>query len=423
MYDWLIPIFIWFSSTGVTDYSPKDRQEYNMQVHATGSFEANSNALNADMLRFFMAGRFIDNGMKDRSLKRMKDMNRIGLDATVEFGFFHRPDSGFGKNWSYGIHVGQRYLFGGSFSKDAYQLGLYGNAPFAGQTLDLGGLHATYLSYQYLNLGFVKEFHGEKWHKSIGFGATYANANQFFSISAPRASIFTEQDGQYLDVDAQYAIHANDASKNKYFYPNGFGLAGSIEFSMTDRKRHAFHAKASNFGFMRFNSFSSNRSLDTNFVFEGVQIDNLFKVNGAFFTDVVDSLGNGLLGSRGTGARYMAMPGTVEIGYSYAAIPSKLFISALGDYCYFPGYVPRGTVRITGIPDPFVSISGALSYGGRGGFNAGIDLGFHFGYGWHFTLGTQSVQGIVAERLTSGLSGRFGLIKRFNKSKATTNPQ
>lgn len=417
MYDWLIPIFFWFSTTGVTDFSPKDRNDYRMQLTVGGSFETNSNAVSADMTRFFLAGRFIDSTMKDRSLKRMKDRNRLGMDITAEISFYHKPDSGFGKNWSYGITFGQRLLFGGAFSKDTYKLGLYGNAPFAGETLKLSGLDAAYMNYQYLSLGFVKEFPGTKWHKALGFGATYANANQFFSLKAPRAEVFTEATGQYLDLDAAYSMKQNDASKNKFFYPNGFGVGASLEFTMSDRKHHSFFIRANNIGFMRFNTFSSYRSLDTALTFNGVMVDNALKVNGQYVNNVLDSLARGFGGHTGSRPAYMMMPGSVSVGYTYAVLPEKFHITAMGNYTFFPGYVPQVSLRLSGMPDPFVSIAGTFSYGGWGGFNAGVDLGFHFGYGWHFTLGTQTLQGIIAERTTSGLSGRAGLIKRFGKTK------
>ena len=417
MYDWLIPIFIWFSATGTTDWNPQDRNDYKMQLALSGSFEANSNAVNAEMLRFFMAGRYIDSSMKNRSLDRMKKNNRLGMDISAEISFFHKPDSGFGKNWSYGITFGQRFLFGGAFSKDAYKLGLYGNAPYAGQTLDVSGLKAGYLNYQYLSLGFIKEFRGEKWHKALGFGATYANANQYFSLTIPRGELYTEPTGQYLNLNAAYQMSQSDASKNNYFYPNGFGVGASLEFTISDRKRHAFFARATNIGFMRFNSFSAHRSLDTSLTFNGVIIDNPLKVNGEFLNNTLDSLARGFGGNVGSKHRYMMMPGTVSLGYTYSIIPYKLHVTAMANYTFFPGYFPQFSLRLSGIPDPFVSVAGTFSYGGWGGFNGGIDLGFHFGDGWHFTLGTQTIQGIIAEKATSGLSGRVGLIKRFGKTK------
>lgn len=417
MYDWLIPIFFWFSTAGTTDWSPRDRQDYRMQLALNGSFETNSNAVNAEMIRFFLAGRYIDSSMKDRSLKRMKDNNRLGMDINAEISFFAKPDSGFGKNWSYGITFGQRLLFGGKFSKDAYKLGFYGNAPFAGQTLNAGGLNAAYLNYQYLSLGFVKEFKGQKWHKALGFGATYANANQFFSLKADRASLFTEETGQYLDADVNYEMKQNDASKNKFFYPNGFGVGGSLEFTMSDRKHHSFFIRATNIGFMRFNTFSSYRSLDTTLTFDGVHVDNALKVNGEYLNHTLDSLARDFGGNTGSRPAYMMMPGSISAGYTYAAIPEKLYITGMANYTFFPGYFPQFSVRVAGTPDPFVSVAGTFSYGGWGGFNGGVDLGFHFGEGWHLTIGTQTLQGIISERNTSGLSGRAGLIKRFGKSK------
>jgi len=413
MFDWLIPVFFWFSSAGTTDWSPADRNAYKMQLAARVSFETNSNAVNAEMIRFFLKGRYITDDMKNRSFKRLQPNNRLGLDVAGEVSFFHKPDSGFGKNWSYGITVGQRMLFGGEFSKDAYKLGFYGNAPYAGTTLDFSGLKSRFLNYQYITLGFVKEFEGTKWHKAFGFGVSAVNANQFFELNVPRGNLYTEAQGLELQLDGSYQLRQNDASKNKFFHPNGFGLAGTLEFRATDRKRHMITVRAANFGFLRFNRFSSSRSLDTSLTFNGLQIDNVFDINGQFFNNAVDSLGSRLAGTQKNGALLMAMPADFEVSYTYAILPQKFFIGASADYKYYPGYFPRFAVRLSGIPDPMVSVSGMVSYGGWGGFNAGVDLGFHLTHGWHFTLGTQTLQGIVAERISSGLSGRAGLTKRF----------
>lgn len=422
MFDWLIPVFFWFSTAGSTDYSPVDRNEYKMQLAARVNFETNSNAVNAEMLRFFMNGRYIYDEMKDRSLKRMKTNNRLGLDLGGEISFFHKPDSGLGKNWSYGITVGQKILFGGEFNRDAYKLGLYGNAPYAGTTLDFSGLKSRYLNYQYITLGFVKEFEGTKWHKAFGFGASAVNANQFFELNVPRGSLFTETDGLELQLDGNYQLRQNDGSKNKFFYPNGFGVAGSLEFRMTDRKRHMFTLRAANVGFLRFNKFSSERSLDTTFNFTGLQVNNVFDLNGNFFNNAADSLSSRLVGSSKSSAQFLPMPADFEISYTYAAIPTKLFVGASADYKYFPGYFPRFSVRVIGMPDQMITISGILSYGGWGGFNGGLDLAFHLTQGWHFTLGSHTLQGIIFERNTSGLSFRAGLTKRFGKRDKTQAP-
>lgn len=418
MFDWLIPVFFWFSGTGTTDWSPSDRQQYNMQLAARVNFETNSNAITADMTRFFLKGRYIDTEIKDRVLKRMGPNNRLGLDVGAEVSFFHKPDTGFGKNWSYGITVGQKLLFGGEFSEDAYKLGFYGNALYAGTTLDFSGLRSRYLNYQYITLGFVKEFEGRKWHKALGFGITAVNANQFFELNVPRGTLYTEANGLELQLDGSYQLRQNDGSKNKFFYPNGFGVAGTLEFRATDRKHHMITVRAANFGALRFNSFSSSRNLDTAFSFTGLQVADVFDLNGTFLNNAVDSIGRGLAGNERKGAVWLPMPGDVEVTYTYAPIPHKLFLMASADYKYYPGYFPRFALRISGIPDPMVSVAGTFSYGGWGGFNAGLDLGFHLTHGWHFTLGTQTLQGIVAERLTSGLSGRAGLTKRFgNREK------
>jgi hypothetical protein len=417
MFEWLIPVFIWFSSPGNMDYSPDDRNVYNKQLAIHGSFEANSNALNADMIRFFIGGRYINENMKDRSLKRMAPNNRMGLDGGLEVSYFHKPDSGFGKNWSYGITVGQKILFGGEFSKDAYKLGFYGNAPYAGTTLDFSGLKSRFLNYQFITLGFVKEFEGQKWHKALGFGVSAINANQFFELNVPRGDLFTEINGKELILDGAYELSQNDASKNKFFYPNGFGASGTLEFRATDRKRHMITVRASNFGFIRFNKFSSSRNLDTSLSFKGLQINNVFDLNGNFINNAVDSLSARLAGTEKGGVRFMAMPADFEVSYTYIAIPQKLFVGATVDYKYYPGYFPKFAARITGIPDPMVSISGIFSYGGWGGFNGGVDLGFHFTKGWHFVVGSHTLQGIISERNTSGLSLNAGLSKRFGKSK------
>lgn len=391
-----------------------------MYLSIQTAFQANSNSLNAEMIRFYLRGRYIDQFMKDRSLARMKANNRLGGEFITEVSFVHTPEKMFGTTgWSWYTGLKSRWMFGAEFSKDAYQLGFYGNAPFAGSTLQIGKLKADYLAYQQISAGFIRTIQSNSNAHQIGFALSYVNGNSFFSTSTDRASLYTDSLGQNLKLDLNGQFVQNDPSKQRFAYPNGMGAGLDFFYNASFKNgKHSISVQATDIGFIRWSDFGTSNSLDTSIQFSGIQVPHVFNLNEQFFTGLSDSVRTIFDNTRSTGNRILMLPGTISVAYTWQAIPSKLFIMPNFQMKFFTGYAPRAGLNIIGYPYDKIMMCGKFTYGGFGGFNVGADLGFDLGKGWMFTAGTQTIDGFFFERVNSGLSGNVGLVKWFKPLKS-----
>jgi len=412
---WLLPVFIYFSSTGNMQYFYGNKLQRNNYAALNVSVGANSNSINAEMLRFYMRGRYIYDDMKIRSLNRMKSTNRLGLEAIAEASTLIGADSLFkSKGWSFYVGLKSRIIFNASFNKDFYTLGLFGNAPFEGDTAQLGSPSVNNLSYQQVSFGLVKRIEKQYSSHTLGAALSYVNGSSFFHSRITNASLYTATDGQNIQAVVNGEFRQSDASKVNYFYPNGKGAALDFFYNWADQK-NALQFNVTDAGFIAWNRFSQKTQLDTTIYFDGVNVNDVFRLDETFFTNLSDSVSKAF-NNRAVNENYIsALPMNVNLTYQRVIIPEKLILQPAVNMKFFANYFPQFSLSAIGYPDPAIMISGSVRYGGWGGFNVGLDLGFDLGQGWVLGIGSRTIDGFVVENINSGLSGNFSLMKYFSK--------
>lgn len=382
--------------------------------------ETNSNALNAEIFRVISAGREVTPSMKDRSEKRLRPLNRLGLDVTGELSFVHFPTDFIGKERSWGYYIGYKNRFSafGKISPDTYRALFYGNAPYKGDTLYFSDEKLRYMAYQQLSFGLVHQVRGPKWTGNFGFALSYVNASNFADISLQNGSLYTSSDAFTVQAAGRFSMFGNDASKPRYHYPNGWGLSGDFFLNLQDPgRKNAISIQARDFGFVKSTAFGNGYSLDTSITFEGVSFGSPYDITGDVFSQLGDSARQILDAGRYSGSKVIPLPAQLSVSYLREFIPFRLYGSAQLSMRFFSGALPMGTLRVWGYPDPQIMIGGNVSYGGWGTYSIGVDLGFDVGRGWVFNLGTNQLQGLIAERSASGFGGYIGLWKSFSGQK------
>ena len=126
-----------------------DTVEFNQELIVTGGFDYSSSSIEKDIMSKFYRGGVIDNSMKERSLNKHENVNRIGLDvgAEVFYGNFTTPYLS-AKNLGVQIQFGA-YNFGGIlYSDDLFGLAFYGNEMYLGDTIDFSGTNVSFTSFQ-----------------------------------------------------------------------------------------------------------------------------------------------------------------------------------------------------------------------------------------------------------------------------------
>lgn len=418
--NWLFPMMMWFSSG--PQYHPFPQHNLQKPIHFSARFgiDHNSNALNAEILRVISAGREVTPSMKDRSQKRLRTQNRIGLDVTGELSFVHFPSKFIGKDRSWGYYIGykNRLTAFGKISPDTYKALFYGNSPYKGDTLFFSNEKVRYLAYQQLSFGLVHHVRGSGWTGNYGFALSYINASNFGDIRVRNASLYTSPDAFEVSARGNFDVFTNDASKPRYHYPNGWGLGADLFLNLQDPSgRNAISIQARDFGFVKSTAFGNGYALDTAISFDGVSFASPYDISGEVFTQLGDSAQRILNAARYSGSRVLPLPAQLSVSYHREFIPFRLYGSAQLSMRFFSGAMPMGTIRVWGYPDPQIMIGGNISYGGWGTYSVGVDLGFDIGRGWVFNLGTNQLQGLIAERSASGFGAYIGLWKSFSGQK------
>lgn len=422
--NWLFPMMMWFSSGPQYHAFPANYTQNPMHFSIQASLEHQSNSLNAELLKVISGGKQISPLMKSRTDKRLKNVNRLGLDLNAELSFVHFPEKFIGKkrNWGYYLGYKNRVVASGRLSRDTYKLMFYGNAPFKGDTLHFRDDRLQFLAYQQLSFGLIHQMTKGKWTGNMGFALSYINASNFADISIRSGHLYTSDDAFTLNAGADFAYYGNDASKGIYHYPNGWGLGADFFLNIQDpTRKNSISIKAQDFGFVQTRKFSQGMALDTSLNFEGVVLNSPYDLNGDFFQNLGDSAMRIVNEGKFTGRRILPLPAQIQIAYNRELIPFKLYGSLIFSQRLFSGAMPMGTIRVWGYPDAQIMIGGSVSYGGWGSYSIGVDLGFDLGKGWVFNLGTNQLQGLVAEKYSSGFGGYFGMVKSFSGIKSKKN--
>src|SRR5690606_1345879 len=118
--------------------------------------------------------------------------------------------------------------FDGKFSSDLSKIIFDGNKQFAGKYAKLGATNFNYINYQQHNFGFInfKKSNG----KTVKEGAVFSliKAQEHQAIIIPEGTLFTEEFGKKLEVDANYTYNSSDSTKKGLKAFNGVGISTDL---------------------------------------------------------------------------------------------------------------------------------------------------------------------------------------------------
>ncbi|MBL0104031.1 MAG: hypothetical protein IPP51_09940 [Bacteroidetes bacterium] len=354
-----------------------------------------SNALTNELGSTYFRNSFITDDMKDQVSPKLKDKNYFGAGFSAGVQYKHKPDSMFGlRHVWYEVNFSNNYHFSSDFSKDVFEVYFRGNKNYAKKTADLSDFLFRQLNYQQATFTFGHWFRHEtniiEWWGGFGIN----KGQKYLLIEAPRATVFTSEFGDYIDLDANLHIHRSDSVKNNITDVNGLGGTMQFGFKWTDSKKRLLRVQASNIGFISWNSKSSFVTADTAFRFEGVDISELFN-----FADTVESsinLDSSLVQPYLKNRTYLAettwLPATIQVSYSIPVkkkwtmetglsqtfnAESKLLIYQLHTYTITSNHTAALKLR----------------YGGYSGFHIGLSYQYSR-QGWRLRIGSDYVDAL-----------------------------
>ena len=375
----------------------------------------NSTAFTAQFLSKFYKGGYIDKEQKDQVLDRVRNQNIIGADLNYGVYVGLKLDSLFHKkNISLFFSLRDRAHFDGQFSKDLYKVAFYGNAAYAGQTADFNNFSLNLIRYQQLQVGLFSSKYDSaaRW----GIAVSLLKGEQYLSVFAQKAELYTSADGQYIDFATDMQVAQSDTAKKGMGAFNGIGASIDIYFEAPFKTRRGdskLRVSVADIGAIKFNSQSLYLNQDSTFHYSGFQVNSIYDLQDSTFASTSqDSLVNRVAPFKKQSFS-ATLPSTLNL--SYETQFNKHFILTEGIRYVFNGnYHLLMYIKGNVIINPKFSVSGTFGYGGYGKFNYGLGVFANLGKGLIVYAGSNNLEGFIAPKRACGQGAYISLVKNFN---------
>jgi hypothetical protein len=381
----------------------------------TSDYFVNASSLTTRFINKFYTGGYIDATLKGQVKSKTKNSNRLGAELNNGIFATFKLDSLFQKDvFNLFFNVRDRFHIDARFSKDFYNVGFYGNAEYAGRTADLSDFNLNILRYQQFQIGIFssKLDSAARW----GIGLSFLKGEQYYSVLARKAKLFTSEDGQYIDFDTDIEMAQSNPFNKGLKAINGYGASMDIYFEapfQTYFGPSKLAVSVSDIGLIRFNDQSIYRKQDSLFHYTGFHVKSIFDLQDSTFLQTSqDSIQNKILPSKKRSVT-TTLPSTFNLSFE-SKINTHFHLAEGVHYIFNANYKLLAYIKANIYFNKNVMISATIGYGGYAGFNCGIGLGANLGAGFSLYAGSNNLEGYLFPAKTAGRAAYFSLIKNFN---------
>ena len=283
-------------------------------------------------------------------------------------------------------------------SKPFSQLLLFGNKAFANQTVNSSTNNILDLNYS--NLSFKKTgIKTDKWlvQWQAGLVFIYGYAN----YSANELSIFTEEEGSYLDISINEGRYTE---KNAGL--DGLGLNLGIEAvrSISDHQKLAIEIKQISPSLL-FNK--KEYFLDTSFRFDGINLD-VEDFESDNFNNLLDSLYEDLLRSKGNNKDFVFLPIDINLSYFHQLVNEDILILKLSS-TDFGTYGLSAELNYIHNLNENMQWTSSLSYGVFSQLYFSQQVEILFNNAWHLNAAIHGLNALIIPRSSHFYGASLGI--------------
>jgi len=260
------------------DYNPyfpvdKSKTDWGMAAHVFYNNHNNSNSLSNEFTSAYNQSQYISPELKERQMNELNGAVLVGRTYRGSMGLWlknkekqHAPFFYFGVDF--------QEVLDGQVDEDFVGLVLYGNKRYAGQELNISHSEYTNTYFNRIKLGMGKTFEkGEIVHSLTGtIGLTFGQNFDYFNVS--NATLFTQTDGEYLDMAIQAETKLGDTVWGNIFTVNGLGASADLHYSLHKDQNFFLALNIHNLGFVRWNGGPFVATADTSLRFQGLDNDS-----------------------------------------------------------------------------------------------------------------------------------------------------
>lgn len=339
--------------------------------------ELASNGITGRFFKDYIAGGFLEEDVKNRSIARLKDENFAGIHyGGSAFMMMGLRQSSFNLTFSIDYNSFNEILF----HKDIFILYFKGNKSFEGMTANLTPFQIERTDYSAFKIGVLKNYGSLK----LGLKMGICSGLEHLSLKTNKGTLFTATDGKYVDL--QMLLQSYHWSSNATGIINskalGLVLDGELSYNATKNIHLSFHFK--NLGFMDWSGHIRERVVDTLYRYSGLEIDNLLDTFSIKVKNV-DEIESDFVKTTSGLSRRSYLPAEWNASLGFKLLDDRFYISlgcggvrsAFANTIYFINTQYRFSSALAG---------GVLI---KKNAYAGWDLGMHMGFSLAKTLGIQ----------------------------------
>ncbi|MBA3665455.1 MAG: hypothetical protein H0W61_14765 [Bacteroidetes bacterium] len=373
-------------------------------------FDAGSNGMNGNLINKLLWGGYIDNDLKKESSKYLRAKNNFGINVNYDVSAFIKGN----KKFDFLIGFKNQEILNASYTSDFFNLMFYGNQSYKGLTANLAGSNVNALRFQEVKFGAI--LHHFDSVAKIGMSVSFIKGEQLFFFKANKnSSLFTSGDGSEIVFNSDFNMAISDTNSKKLTSFNGIGASADIYFETPYKskagKKSVLIVNANNIGFIHWRNNSVQYSSDSTLTFKGYQINNVLDLKDSTLNRInSDSLLRSL-----TNARHE--PFNVNIPTNLLII-NKIYFGTQ-NFCLTTGF--RHIFHANYVPYVFVEPTYKVKnvtfgihtgYGGYVRLNVGASVSWS-SKAWFLRLGSNSLQGYVLPKYSSGQGLFFSVAKKI----------
>lgn len=390
------------------------------------SVEINARGLTNEFLGKFYKGDFLSNDLLTKVSARLSDKNLLGYRLDGGLYYIFVPEN-YKKYFGYYFGIEEHSFAELSFRKNLFDLGFFGNGSYVDQFVNLDNEKLDIMSWQQFKAGIYKTYYGPRSFNQVGGAVSFVKGQKNISVDVHKASFFTQKDAEFVALSVDMDLSHTDSSNSGLGAFNGYGASLEFMYDYSDLKNNEFHLRVSNIGYIHWDATPDHFNRDTTFKFDGFNVD-LFHLNNSIITaKTPDSILHVITGGNVKNAYATMLPLDIDIIYTHHFWEKRFSLTAEIKHRFFSLYRPcfvlkPGYTWFIGTKDNGSAINSksysisfypVISYGGYGGFNAGLDIAANIRQKLMIELGTNTINSLISPKNSAGLAGNITLYKMF----------
>jgi hypothetical protein len=362
-----------------------------------------SNSFNNDLTNKFIYGGEITTEIKDFNQTKLGKGNALGLEAEQKFEYVNYNLTPF-KKWSdLGLifNIGDYNYASSNISSDLFNIAMYGNTNYKGDTMNFSFTHGQYLHLQKIGFGLV--------HKKSKSSLTlsYVSGNKSIDYRLGNTWMHTSPLTDSINFNLNAEGHYTDSTQS-YFSAKGHGFSIDLNHNFMylnkKDKRQIINFKLGNLGFVIWDKETNYNYIDSSQTYSGFDILNL--INRDTSKALISSDTLGLYSNKSNQLELLPFELSIEkLADRYSDQKIQLiygFKSIISS-----DYKPYLFVGAYYSPNQKIGVSSRLAYGGFGGFKFGLNANYWIKDKFSITLGSQDLVGFISNKHGYGKSLNF----------------